>query len=671
MAMIRYTDEPGTPAWHARRARCFNAGDASAMLGCHPSGYTRSQLLQDLHSGIEREFSDFVQERVIAPGHRVEALWRPIAEEILGEDLQVLAGTLDVGLSRPLGASLDGITFMEDTLGECKSANEALRAALPHTGRDSHERNDARQLPKGYRVQLEQQQLVTGATRTLFSACRFNADGSVAEERHCWYTSDPALRAEILAGWRQFDADLAAYVPTEIKERPAAEVKLALPALVIHAKGEITTSNMKEYGEALAKRLSEVRAIALVTDQDFSNAKESAKLLRENIQQAKLAKEQMLAQTVTVGEAARMIDTWCEDMRLTALKLEQDVEREDRLKKAAMIANAKGDYEAHVEALKADTGGPWIVLQVPDWAGAIKGKRNFASMQDALDTALANGKIAADESARKIRAALSALAEESKGSEHLFPDRLAFISKPVEDVRSLARARITEHRAAEERRAAELAERERERIREQERAEEEAANTNRMRMSEISGIQQQVAIATLGRAGVRKGGTIQCIRETLAETEAWPIEESNFGPLTSMAQAAKDKAVADIRDLLADAEERERSAGALVEDAAATAPAQPALAPITTPAGPSSVANVLPMQRPTPAPASPPTLMLREINRRLAPMSIDAAGLRALGFEPAAKDRSAVLFHEQQFPAICDAIIATVARAKLQRREAA
>lgn len=647
MAMIRYTDEPGTPAWHARRARCFNAGDASAMLGCHPSGYTRTQLLQDLHTGIEREFSDFVQERVIDPGHRVEALWRPaMAEPIIGEDLQVLAGTLDVGLSRPLGASLDGITFMEDTLGECKSANEALRAALPHTGRDSHERNDARQLPKGYRVQLEQQQLVTGASRTLFSACQFNADGSVAEERHCWYTSDPALRAEILAGWRQFDADLAAYVPTEVKEMPKAEVTLALPALFIHAKGEITTSNMKEYGEALAKRLADVRAIALVTDQDFSNAKESAKLLRENILQARAAKAGMLAQTVTVGEAANMIDAWCEDMRLTALKLEQDVEREDRVKKAAMIAKAKGDYEQHIAALTKETGGPWIVLPVPDWAGAIKNKRSYASMQDSLDTALANGKIAAAESARKIRAALAALDDEAKGHEHLFADRLSFISKPADDVRALVKGRIAEHRAAEERRAAELAERERERIRreEAERMEREAREAQERLQREQAERRARGELEYAEALGAEKAGTALECRRTPHDT--WrcrhPGEEMSPHMYYRLAPA---------------------------QAPATPAPTQPPVAaPITPLAVSSQAANVVPMG--TRAPDTGARLKLGEINARLAPIALTADGLAALGFQPVATEKAAKLYAAADLPRMCAALIALLSKVSGQQRAA-
>lgn len=85
-----------------------------------------------------------------------------------------------------------------------------------------------------------------------------------------------------------------------------------------------------------------------------------------------------------------------------------------------------------------------------------------------------------------------------------------------------------------------------------------------MAMQQIQGIQQQVIIATSGRLGHRVGGTIECIRDTLAETEAWVIDESNFGAMAGLAQMAKDKALADIRALLAGAEEKASASAAAV-----------------------------------------------------------------------------------------------------------
>ena len=63
-----------------------------------------------------------------------------------------------------------------------------------------------------------------------------------------------------------------------------------------------------------------------------------------------------------------------------------------------------------------------------------------------------------------------------------------------------------------------------------------------------------------------------------------------------------------------------------------------------------------------------PTLRLGAINARLAPVQVTADGLRSLCIEPAGKDRAAVLYRERDFSRICDALIAQVARAKLENK---
>lgn len=76
-------------------------------------------------------------------------------------------------------------------------------------------------------------------------------------------------------------------------------------------------------------------------------------------------------------------------------------------------------------------------------------------------------------------------------------------------------------------------------------------------MSEITGLQQQAIIAQVGRLGVRAGGTLECARETLKETEDWPITEERFGIFHGAAVKAKEQAIASIRQTIAAAEQRE------------------------------------------------------------------------------------------------------------------
>lgn len=93
-------------------------------------------------------------------------------------------------------------------------------------------------------------------------------------------------------------------------------------------------------------------------------------------------------------------------------------------------------------------------------------------------------------------------------------------------------------------------------------------------------------------------------------------------------------------------------------------PAPPAQALATGPA------NVVPMPTKAPAsPSTPPTLKLGQISERLG-FTVTADFLASLGFTPAAVDKAAKLFHEAQFPELCDALMAHIAAVRDQRRVA-
>lgn len=441
-----------SPEWHAHRNTHFNASDAPAMLGESPYK-TRNELLREKATGISAGI-DATTQRRFDDGHRFEALARPLAEKIIGEDLYPVTGS--EGL---YSASFDGLTMMQDVAFEHKMLNDGIRAVEHIADLGLH-----------YRIQMEHQLMVSGASRCLFMATQWDDDDHLVEEKHFWYEPDHDLRQLIIRGWEQFAKDLAEHKHREIAERPAADVSIELPALFVHAKGEITTSNMKEYGAALATKLSEVRAIELVTDKDFSNAKEAAKLFREQIGKLKLAKEAMLSQTVTIGEAARMIDAWSEDLRVTALQLEKDVEREDLAKKRAMTMDAAVKWREHIDALEQETKPIRLTVAQPDFAASIKGKRNYSSMQDAVDTALANGKVSADAEAKHIRAKLAWFGEYAKGYEALFADLQQIIYKAEDDFDLLVETRINAHKQVE----SEKLEAERQRIRQEEEAKAQA-----------------------------------------------------------------------------------------------------------------------------------------------------------------------------------------------------
>lgn len=94
----------GTPEWHEHRRTHFNASDAPAMMGGSPYE-TRTELLHRLATGIEKEI-DTATQRIFDDGHRFEALARPLAEAIIGNDLYPV-----VCSEGNLSASFDGVTL--------------------------------------------------------------------------------------------------------------------------------------------------------------------------------------------------------------------------------------------------------------------------------------------------------------------------------------------------------------------------------------------------------------------------------------------------------------------------------------------------------------------------------------------------------------------------------
>jgi len=625
MAMQKFHDEPGSPAWLQRRQRSFNASDAPAMLGCS-TNKTRTALLHELHTSVQREFSDYVQERVINPGHRVEALCRPIAAEILDEfDLEVVGGALEVpGLSRPLGASLDARTFLGDTNWECKSLNDELRSNLPHEGRDSAEQNDGTKLHKMYRVQMEQQMLVSGAIRTLFSAAAFGQDGNVLEERHCWYYPDEALRAEILAGWKQFDVDLAAYEPEAPKAPPpVAEPVEALPAVVLSVSGSIAvTDNFDEF-ETRARHFFVHKLIREPkTDQDFVNLDEQIKEMKRAEEALDRAETQMLAQVEAVYTRKQRKDMLLKLVRDNRLLSEKLLTSEKERRRAEIVMEAAAKLRGHGEGINKRLGGNYLPALTADFAGAIKGKRSLANMEDAVATLLASAKIAANEAADRIQANLAALRERQELG-FLFPDVLVLVHKATDDLRAIITARIAEHEAKERARL----EAERERIAAEERAKAEAAaEADRERIR----AEEQAKVEAAARADQE--------RQRAAE-EAERRQRATAAEQVAAVQAQQRQATLD--KMLNPAP----TAGGVVTVDLAPAP------------------ELQPVATGTPAANEPPAavdtgarMTLGQINTRIAPLSISVAGLASLGFQHAGKDKAAFLFRASDFPLICEAI---------------
>lgn len=429
-----HTLTQGSPEWLAYRAQHFNASDAPAMLGVSPYK-TRNQLLAELHTGLPADV-DAATQRRFDDGHRFEDLARPLAEEIIGDDLYPLVGSEGV-----LSASFDGLTLDRTKGFEHKTMNAELYGEGAPWGDDFV-------IPLHYRIQMEQQLLVSGAERILFMASRWDVNDTLDVEQHRWYESDPELRAQIVAGWEQFGKDLAAYAPVEIVEKPKGAAIMALPALNVLVTGDVVASNLPAFKAAADEFISGISE-KLETDQDFANAKETVKFCDKAEKELERTKAAVLAQTASIDEVIRTVDYIQAQMRDKRLKLDKLVTKREGEIKAEKITAAKTAYTEHVADLEKTTFPAKLRTAAPDFVGAAKNKRTLASLQEALDTALANGKIAANTEAAELVSKLEAFKVEAEGYEFLFADLADIVHKAADDFKLLVQTRVKDHKAQE------------------------------------------------------------------------------------------------------------------------------------------------------------------------------------------------------------------------------
>ncbi|HGM6729747.1 TPA: YqaJ viral recombinase family protein [Stenotrophomonas maltophilia] len=465
--MITVDHIQGTPEWHAHRAQHLNASDAPAMLGAS-TNHSRTDLIRQLAAGVPREFSDFVQERVIDPGHEFEAQARAIAEQLVGEDLYPVTG-----VAGKYSASFDGLTLLEDIAWEHKRLNQTLRDAMFDgcTGTD---------LPLMYQIQMEHQAMVSECERVFFMASEWRqASGGweLVEERHCWYTPNPELRARVVAGWAQLEADVAAFEPGPASEPvPVGRAPETLPALSIQVTGMVTASNLAEFKENALAVLGAINR-ELQSDEDFANAEKTVTWCKGVEERIEATKQQVLGQTADIDAVFRTMDDVAAETRKIRLELDKLVAKRKEERRTEIGNNARRAVIDHIQGINETLGAhavPMPATLVADLQAAIKGKRSFSSMQDAVDAVATNAKITASQAADRIRANIAILAEQPDYAT-LFADRVQLCaSKAPDDLRNLVAARISEHRQAEQERLD--AERERIRKEEEARAQKAAAD---------------------------------------------------------------------------------------------------------------------------------------------------------------------------------------------------
>ncbi len=421
----------GSPEWHAHRSRYRNASDAAAMMGVCPYK-TRQQLLAEVATGIRPDVDEGTR-RAFAEGHRIEALARPLADALIGDELYPVVGT-----SGRLSASFDGLTFAGDISWQHKSLNDALRAVMGEgaTGAD---------LPLHHQIQMEQECMVSGAARALFSASKWQGD-ELVEIRHCWYTPNPDLASQIAAGWDRLEADVAAYAPSEEVELTGRAL-MALPPLHIEVTGQVVRSNLAEYKSLALSVFASIKT-ELVTDQDFADAEAAARWCGDIEQRLGDAKARALRDTESLDGLLTSIDEIVASARAKRLDLDRQVKTRKDSARAEVVLGAQKALTEHLNALDAALGGAWMPRVPGGFAQVIKSRRSLTSCERAVTTELMTLKLQANATAERIAGNRRALQFEGTDWSFLFADFAALATKPAEDFQAIAQVRIQAHREA-------------------------------------------------------------------------------------------------------------------------------------------------------------------------------------------------------------------------------
>jgi len=211
---------------------------------------------------------------------------------------------------------------------------------------------------------------------------------------------------------------------------------------------------------------------------------------------------------------------------------------------------------------------------------------------------MAQEKVACNDSAQRLRENRASLRREDGDWIFLFADFAQVGTKPAEDFAALAHMRISGHKQAE----AQRLEKERERIEAEARAKAER------------------------EAQAKAQAELEAERERIRQEEA--------------AKLARDAAAREAAEATA-------SVKAQAEEAAREQLAREAQAKADAP---------LPAQAQAVEQDAGATVTLGQLNARLTPISITAAGLAELGFEPCATAKAAKLYREADFARICRAI---------------
>lgn len=437
----------GSDEWLEARLNHFTASEAAAMMG--DSKYMSRKQLLDLKTGWKSNPVDDFKKRLFEKGHESEAAARPHAEMEVCDDLPPMVGSVVVG-DLELLASFDGLSI-ERLPWEHKEWNEVLAENV---------RNGL--LEPMYYWQLEHQMLVAAASQAMFTV----SDGTYGKRVSMRYESVPERREQLIAGWVQFDKDLADH-ELEAKQElmPAKDVE-ALPSVTFRVEGSMIVSNISDCLGVIRDRAEQEMAITLETDQDFADKdklNKATKAARAKLKQV-LADVQgrFVSHSEFVG-VAKEIDSVLQKMQSHG---EKQVKIEKERKKKSIFDAAESALSQFVQESQSRIAPISLgeMYPHPDFTAAMRNRRTIDGLQEAVDVELARVKILINQLVSRISANLVVMRKLATDYKFLFSDTQQIISQEIEPFTAIVKQRIADHKEAEARRL----EGERKRIQEEE-----------------------------------------------------------------------------------------------------------------------------------------------------------------------------------------------------------
>ncbi len=433
----------GTPDWLEVRRHFRTASEAASAAG-HGKYQTRESLLNQKATGIYKEVSSFTQ-NLFARGHEAEGLARVFAEEIIGEDLFPITAT-EVVDGIPLLASLDGLVMDGSIAFEHKLWSEELALQVQSGNLELH-----------YTIQMDQQAIVTGCEKILFMV----SDGTKEKMVWCWYVPTDESKTFVINSWKQFDKDLAEYVPKLEAEKVVAEPVESLPSInyTIDFSNGISVKSDLEGFKAAALELVERSKTILVTDQDFENAKERVKACKKAESNIDSLIDRVLGELGDVNKFKNDLESiqkWISQSRLNQSK---QIDNRTAVRKKEILDFGKAAIAKHI----ADLNKLLVRVTMPavpvDLDKPLYKKSSFSSMESAMNDTIAQFKIDANLRYEEVAENLALIDRLAADRMELFRDIQLLCVKDKDSIEAIIKNRISEYEAKEKARIEEEAKR--------------------------------------------------------------------------------------------------------------------------------------------------------------------------------------------------------------------